>query len=228
MNKIIFFDAGPVISLVMSRLIWILPKLKQKYGGKFYITPAVQKELVERPLTIKRFEFEALQVLQLIENKTFEIYDKVPQQNVNNLIKLANNSFSIQGKYMDIIQAGEMESVVCALETRAQAVVMDERTLRLLMENSSEMVSLLKSRFQQEVVANQQNIRLFKEQTAGVDIIRSLELIAVSYKMGLLNEYIPKQKGGRELLLDSVLWAVKMNGCAATSQEIEDMKKILK
>ena len=50
MTKAIFFDAGPIISLVMSRLGWILPLLKKKYGGKFYITPAVSMELIERPL----------------------------------------------------------------------------------------------------------------------------------------------------------------------------------
>ena len=31
-DKILFFDAGPVISLVMSRLPWILPELKRKFG----------------------------------------------------------------------------------------------------------------------------------------------------------------------------------------------------
>ena len=56
-SKILFFDAGPIITLVMSRLIGILPDLKKKMNGKFYITPAVHKELIERPLMIKRFEF---------------------------------------------------------------------------------------------------------------------------------------------------------------------------
>ena len=49
MTAILFFDAGPVISLVMSRLAWLLPDLKKQFGGKFYITPAVKNELVDRP-----------------------------------------------------------------------------------------------------------------------------------------------------------------------------------
>ena len=51
--KALFFDAGPVITLVMARLVNVLPLLKAKYGGKFYITPAVHKELVERPISEK-------------------------------------------------------------------------------------------------------------------------------------------------------------------------------
>ena len=139
MEKALFFDAGPIITLVMSRLIWILPKLKEKFGGKFYITPGVKTELVERPLGIKRFEFEALQVMKLIRDGTLEVYDKVPKSRVEQLQNLANSSFKIKNKNMDIIQTGEMEAVTCALQTNASAVVMDERTLRLLIENNKEM-----------------------------------------------------------------------------------------
>src|SRR3989338_2719386 len=130
MEKTLFFDAGPVISLVMSRLAWLLPELKKLYGGKFYITPAVYKELVERPLSVKRFEFEALQVQKFIRDGTLQLYPSIPVEKVKGLIALANSSFSIRGKAVEIIQSGEMESVTCARELGA-AVVMDERTLRL-------------------------------------------------------------------------------------------------
>ena len=40
-NKILFFDAGPVITLIMSRLSWILPELKKQFKGKFYLTPSL-------------------------------------------------------------------------------------------------------------------------------------------------------------------------------------------
>src|SRR3989344_2325836 len=121
-DKILFFDAGPIISLVMSRVAWILPELKKKFGGKFYITPAVQKELVERPLSVKRYEFEALQVMKFIREGVLEVYTNVPQKKVQELQLLANTSFSIAGKSMDIIQSGEMESVASALQLKAAVV----------------------------------------------------------------------------------------------------------
>src|SRR3989339_1650723 len=101
-EKSIFIDAGPIISLVMSRLIWILPKLKEKWGGHFYITPAVKRELVERPIKVKRFEFEALQVMKLIKEGVLEVYNSVPLKKVEELKDLANNSFKVKDKNIDI------------------------------------------------------------------------------------------------------------------------------
>ena len=111
MAKILFFDAGPIISLVMSRLAGILPELKKQFGGTFYITPAVKYELVDRPINVKRFEFEALQTLKLITDGVLEVYDKVPQKKVARLRTLANGAFRIKNKPIDIVQSGELESL---------------------------------------------------------------------------------------------------------------------
>jgi predicted nucleic acid-binding protein len=227
MEKALFFDAGPIISLVMSRLIWILPKLKEKYGGHFYITPAVKKELVERPSTIRRFEFEALQVMKLIRDGTLELYTKVPAKEVERLKNLANKSFRIRNKNMDIIQSGEMEAVACALETGADSVVMDERTLRLFMESNRDMEKLLEIRFKKDVIANTTLMDEFSSELKGIKVIRSIELVAAAFKLGLLKDYLPPGVGGRAKLLDSVLWAVKYNGCAVTEHEINEIKEML-
>ncbi len=224
---ILFFDAGPVISLVISRLDWILPKLKVQFGGKFYITPAVQHELVTRPIAVHRFQFEALQVMKLIRDGVFEVYTDVPQKRAAQLISLANSSFKINGQTMDIIQSGEVESVACALELGAAGVVMDERTLRLFVEKSSAMEKLLESRFQQDVETDAAKMAQFSAAAKGVTIIRSIELVAVAYKLGLLDSYIPEGKEGRDTLLSSVLWAVKYGGCAVSEHEVEEMKEEL-
>jgi len=226
-NKKLFFDAGPIITLVMSRLSWILPLLKEKYGGEFYITPAVKYELIDRPLTISRFQFEALQVLKLLRDGTLKLYDKVPQQQATKLKNLANNSFRINNKNMDLIQAGEIESVTSSLQEENSAVVMDERTLRLFIENNKEMKSLLERRFKRDVTASIDKMNEFSKQLKNVQIIRSIELIAVAYKLGLLDEYIPKRKNGNGILINSVLWAAKYNGCAVTPHEIDEIKSNL-
>jgi hypothetical protein len=225
-EKILFFDTGPIISLVMSRLVWILPELKKKFGGRFYITPSVQRELIERPLEVKRFEFEALQVMKLIKDGVLEIYDNVPKKQCSQLLDLANQSFKINNNYIDIIQSGEIESVVCALQTDAQAIVMDERTLRVMVEDINNLKHLLERRFNSEVAPNNDNLKRFSLQVKGIKIIRSIELISVAYKMGLLNDYLPAP-GGKEVLVDSVLWAAKYNGCAVTDEEVEQIKGYL-
>lgn len=226
-ERVLFFDTGPIITLVMSRLIWILPKLKEKFGGKFYITPAVKRELITRPLQIKRFEFEALQAMKLIEDGILEVYDAVPQKRVNEFIGIANSTFKVRNKTMDIIQEGEMQSLAAALEINAEAIVMDERTLRLFVENNQQMKKLLEMRFNAPVAVDQMKLKQFSDRLKSIKIIRSLELVGIAFKMGLLNGYIPKQKGGKELLVDSVLWAVKYNGAAVTEQEIDDAKEFL-
>ena len=60
-----------------------------------------------------------------------------------------------------------------------------------------------------------------------VSIIRSIELAGIAYKLGFLNEYIPKRKYGKNVLVDAILWAVKYNGCAVTEHEIEEIKQYL-
>ena len=226
MANILFFDAGPIISLVMSRLAGILPELKKQFNGRFYITPAVKYELVDRPLNVKRFEFEALQTLKLINDGVFEVYDNVPQKKVTRLGTLANSAFRVKNKPIDIVQSGELESLACALDLNA-AIVMDERTLRLFMENSKDFTELLESRFQSTVQADAEKIKLFSQEAQNVTIIRSIELVGVAYKLKILDPYIPKQKDGRALLVDSVLWATKYNGCAVTEHEIEELKAVL-
>ena len=224
--KMLFFDTGPIISLVMSRLVWVLEPLKKQFGGHFYITPAVKKELVERPMMVKRFEFEALQVLKLIRDGVLEEYNAVPQKRARDLVNLANNTFFIDNKPMDVLQEGEVESVSCAIELNA-AVVMDERTLRLFIENNKEMKKLLEMRFNKEVTLDSVRMNRFSDSLKGLSIIRSIELVAVAYKMGLLSDYVPDFKDGKDRLLDAVLWATKFNGCAVTEHEIEELKQFL-
>lgn len=226
-QKALFFDTGPIITLVMSRLVWILPELKKKFGGKFYITPAVKRELVTRPMDIKRFEFEALQALKLIKDGVLEVYEDVPLKEVERLHTIANSSFKIDGKNMEIIQSGEIESVVCALKAGAEAMVMDERTMRLFIENNTEMKALLERRFQKPITVEKDNMNSFSKELGSIKIIRSIELVGVAYKMKLLDSYLPEQKNGREILLEAVLWAAKFNGAAVTEHEVEEMKDYL-
>ena len=181
---------------------------------------------MERPLSVKRYEFEALQVMKFIREGILEVYTNVPQKKVEELKTLANSSFSIRGKSMDIIQSGEMESVAAALQLNA-AVVMDERTLRLFIENSPELQGILEYRFSSKIQADKIKIKQFSASLQGIPIIRSTELVGVAYKMGLLDGFIPPGKDGKDTLLDSVLWATKYNGCAITEQEIEELKEYL-
>jgi predicted nucleic acid-binding protein len=227
-SKILFFDAGPIITLAMSRLLWVLKPLKEKFGGKFYITEAVRKELVENPIKIPRFEFEALQVMKLIREGTIELYPKVAAYKTQNLAKLSNHTYRVNEKWMEIIQAGEMETVIASLNNNSTPIIMDERTMRLLIEDGKALKSLLERRTHKSVEMDQASVDQFHQMVGKMTIIRSIELAAVAYKFGILDAYLPHEmENPKEKLLTAVLWNTKYNGCAVTEAEIAELKGYL-
>src|SRR3989338_3544173 len=226
--KSLFFDSGPLMSLTMNNLLGILQPLKEKFGGEFYITPAVRKELVERPLEIKRFEFEALQILKLLREGTLKLYEK-PLKGVIDLSAYANKSIVAKDKEccMEIIHGGELETVAASLQEGNDTVAIDERTIRLLMENSEELKSLIEARLHEKVILDKKMANQFQSLIKGMKVIRSAELVGMAYQFGILNNYLPPLKSGREILLDSVLWGLKLKGCAIIGEEIEELKRVL-
>ncbi|MBS3118986.1 hypothetical protein J4417_04920 [Candidatus Woesearchaeota archaeon] len=226
--KSLFFDSGPLMSLTMNNLLGILQPLKEKFGGEFYITPAVRKELVERPLEIKRFEFEALQILKLLREGTLKLYEK-PLKGVIDLSTYANKSIIAKDKgcCMEIIHGGELETVAASLQEGNDTVAIDERTIRLLMENSEELKSLIEARLHEKVILDKKMANQFQSLIKGMKVIRSAELVGMAYQFGILDNYLPPLKSGREILLDSVLWGLKLKGCAIIGEEIEELKRVL-
>ena len=228
LGKSIIFDTGPVISLVTNNLLWILEPLKQKFGGKFYITPAVKRELIDKAFKIKRFEFEALQISRLINKGILEIVGNAQIEALSKkLLDLANHSFKAKGNWVNIVSDAEIEALAADAVLNSDAAVIDERTVRLLLENTPNMTNLMEKRFHCKVQPNIDNIREFKKQLRNVQILRSTELALIAYKMGLLNDYIAekstKVRDPKKLLLDAVLWAVKVRGCSISGQEINQI-----
>ena len=143
--KSLIFDAGPVISLAMNNLLWILEPLKKKFGGKFYITEAVRKEIVDRPLETKKFKFEAIQVERLIENGVLDIIDNdFIREKTPNLLNTANEIFKAYYNYINIVHYAEISVIAAAISLNADAVAIDEKTTRFLIENPKMIVEILK------------------------------------------------------------------------------------
>lgn len=227
--KFLVFDSGPIISLTTNNLLWLLEPLKQKFDGEFFITESVKRELVDRPLSIKKFKFEAFQVQQQIESKILIVTetDEIKRK-AQELLDIANNTFFINDVPMRIVQLGEMESIAAALVWRAEAVVIDERTTRMLIENPSGLEKLFEQRLHEDVKVNKQNLDRFDQMTNGLKIIRSVELVAAAYELGLLEKYAVHLPNAKRELLDSVLWGVKLHGCAVSGKEISEIIRLAK
>ena len=217
----IIFDSGPVISLSMNNLLWVLPEIKKKYKGKFLITPGVKKEIIDNPLSSKKFKFEALQVLKQYKDNVLELFDKSTlRQKTMDLLGLANNMFYAHGKNINIVQFAEIEVLVAALISNADAIVIDERTTRLLIENPEKLRKILRKKLHTEVNINRNNLARFKGLTSKILVIRSTELVLIAYEKGLLDKFVLDIENPRKNLLDGLLWGLKLNGCSVSGEEI--------
>jgi len=225
--KSIFFDAGPVISLTTNNLLWVMGRLKEKFGVKFYFSYSVKNELIDVPFRSKKFKFEALQVMKAVEDNVFEI---VPVEATSKLTKellfLANNSFFAKKSPIRIVHEGEIDSISGAIVMKSDAVAIDERTTRILIEDWHLLKDLLQRKLHTKIEANVGNLNKFLEKTKGIRVIRSAELAAIAYENGILNQYLPTVKDAEKELLDGVLWGIKLNGCSLSSEEIEKIIKI--
>ncbi len=224
-DKIVVFDSGPIISLTTNNLLFILALLKKNFKGRFCITEEVKNELVTKPLTIKKFEFEALQVMRLIEEGTLEV---VKADNTLQLMEITNSSFNCKDYPMRLTQIGEISSIKYAIDNNAQTVVIDERTTRLMIEDPECLLRVLRKKMNCNVQSNSKRIKEFSELTKNLRVIRSSELVAAAYTFGILDDFkTNKIPNSSERLIEGTLWGVKLNGCSITEEEINEISEIV-
>lgn len=227
--KSLVFDSGPIISLTTTNLLWILERLKHKYNIDFFIVDKVKKELVDRPLHIRRFEFEAVQVMKLIENGILKIIDDEDIKNFGaELCDMANHVVKVYDNYVEIVHPAEMEALALAIKRNSNLFVIDERTTRLLIEDIESLKRLMKIRLNKDVIVDLDMYKKFKSIVKNIKMVRSTEIVAVAYELGLLNDLIPKINQGRNILIKSMLWGIKIHGCAISRREIDKIIDIEK
>lgn len=224
MTKLLVFDAGPVISLTTNNLLWLLPKLKQLFKGDFCIPLAVKRELVDRPFVTKKFKFEAIQVEQQIETKTLIVLKDDRIRVEGDIFQdIANRIFVANNQNIAIVQTGEMQSLAACVLFGADVFVTDERITRSLLESPDALKQLLEKRLHTKIKINGAALYEFQQKTRHIKIIRSVELVTIAYEFGLLDKFVVALPHSRKELLESVLWGVKLHGCAVSEQEINQI-----
>lgn len=224
--KYLIFDAGPIISLTLNGMLPILEKLKEVFDGEFVMTPTVKNEVVDRPMKIKKFKLEAIQVQDLIDKGIFKLSDElIPNQKldqeVKRILKIVNGVLrtSQSGEKIEILHKGEAEclafSQICKCDN---VIVIDERTTRMLTEAPKSLEKMMEKKLHTPLEAQLPLLDELKR----FRFIRSAELLFIAYKKGLI-----PIKNNRDLL-DALLYGVKFKGCAISSTEVEEMKKLVK
>lgn len=219
--KELVFDSGPIISLAMNNLLWALNPLKHRFQGEFLITPKVREELVDKPMKTKRFKLEAIQVKEQLNKQILEEAREKKEllDMTERLLFYANNIFQAWGNYIKIVHEAEMESLALAKIIDAEALVVDERNIRLLIEDAEGLARVMKGKLHTYIKIDRANLRKFQQMVSGIRVIRSLELVTIGFELGLFDKFEVEKKQ----LLDALLWGVKLNGCSVSENEIKEL-----
>jgi hypothetical protein len=209
----------------MNGLLPILEKLKNVFDGEFILTPSVKSEIIDRPMKIKKYKLEAIQIKNLLDKGIFKLSSEVISDNrldaeIKKILKITNGVLktSQTGEKIKIIHEGEAAclafSNLCGVEN---VIVIDERTTRLLTEAPHNLEKLMERKLHIELDSNialLNNLKRYK-------FIRSAELLYIAYKKDLFEVKKDKQ------LLDALLYGVKFKGSSISSGEIEKIKKLV-
>ena len=214
--KTLVFDTGPIISLVTDNLLWILNELKKKFQVDFIISSSVRKELVDNALNTKKFAFEGILINSFIEKNTLSLYKE--KLNINFLENCVNNIFFASNNPIQLLQEGEMESLLLSKKINADALVVDERTTRLLIEDPEKLKKLLENKLHCKIRVNNQNLKQFHDIVGNIKIIRSSELLFIAYESHLFDKI--KNRFTEKDLLNGLLWGTKLRGCSISEEEI--------
>ncbi len=225
----IVFDSGPIISLATNILLWLLGNLKERYGGEFLIPTEVEYELVQHPIQTKSFKLEALQVNREINKGNLTVIDDDKIHIIKKeLLTLANTSFFVRGVPVQIVQEGEMAAIATALAYSSDAIVIDERTTRHLIEDPEKIAEKLSDRLHARVDIDRSKLKLLRDKISGLKVIRSIELAMIGYELGWFDKYLTKDKDAKKILLEAILWGIKIRGASISQEELDRIVRMEK
>jgi predicted nucleic acid-binding protein len=229
--KSLVFDTSTIISIAMNNLLWVLPELKKRFKGEFYIAQAVKEEIIDVPLRGKRYKLEAMQVLSLMGAGDIKVY-KNSRKRKEELLDLANHIFKSRDTWIKIVHEAECDSLAVAIDLNAEAYAIDERNTRMLIENPESLGQLLERKLHTSIFTDKPNLEKFKDMVKGLKIIRSSDIMTVAYELGIMNEYMRKEEKQianidlKKNLLDGLLWGLKLKGCSITDNEINEIIRL--
>lgn len=215
--KYIVLDSGAIISLAMNNLLWTLEELKKKTKIEFIIPYSVKKEIVDKPMRSKKYKLEAIQIKSLISNS---IIREEKRREVKKYLFACNNLFYVHNTPLRILQEAELEALILARDLNGGYVV-DERTMRVLVESPEQLKKILENKLKAEVTINNKNLDLLKSEICCVPIIRSTELMYMAYEKGVFKDLL---KGTtKKEFLDGLLWGLRLRGCSISTEEIKKL-----
>ena len=182
--KTLIFDSSSLITIAMNNLIWILEPLKKKFKGEFCISASVRNEILDVPLKGKKFMLEAMQLRTEVKKDVICLREDVSQAELLKVQRLVNNIYHARGRSLKVLHEGEIGALLLAKKLNADALVIDERSTRMLVENPRDLAKVLQAKMHTPVKINEKSLNQFSEMFKDVKIIRSVELGLIAYELG--------------------------------------------
>jgi len=209
-------DSSALISLTDSCFMHALYFLKKKYSGSFIIPPSVEYECVTHPMSMKMHALHALRIKRAIKDGTIDVVQLTDSKEVQEIKWLGNNFFYASGTPLRLIQEGEIEMLALARQAGVQNMLVDERTVRMLVEDPETLRIHLEDEFHRPITVNEENLSSFSRLTKGFRFFRSSELLLLAYEKGYFADYGELEKDA----IEAALYKLKYSGCAVGFSEI--------
>ena len=228
---VLIVDSSTIISFGMNCLLWVFERLKSK-NIKFIVPMAVKEEVIDSGIKTKKYKYEAIRVSEYFSKGVFEVYTGDIKKETSEILNYANTSFYIKNKPIKILHKADAEVLALAEKINADGILVDEKTMRLLIENPEEVKKHLEKKFHEKSKMIDESIMSFQKRAGNREMIRSADLIAYSFEIGIFDELIDvcliKEKNCKKELIEGLLYCLKFAGCAISFNEINDYVNLLK
>lgn len=212
-------DSSSIISMAINCMSTVLGEL----GVEFIVSPEVFDEVVTRPSTSKRYMLESIRIKKLFSDGVIRV-ESPSKALVDRIMDVSNSVFRVHRQNIKLIHLGEAAALALAAETNADAFLIDERTMRMLLEDPEQLREILSSQINRSVEIDYRRLEVLRGLIPQINLIRSAEVVAVAYEKGVLGRVLGD---GRKEAFLSVLYALKFSGCSISWDEIEEYSSLI-
>lgn len=210
-------DSSSLISLNEACLLGSLGFLKRACGAEFLIPPEVMSETVQRPLKIRQYEYSAIRLNHLLQEGTLKLAEFPDTRNLTNeLLARSNSLFSLAGRPLKLVHRGEAECIAVYKRAGAHALLIDEKTTRMLLESPETLLKKISNEYNDKIEVNLGALAEWKQKTSGLFCMRSSELLAIAVSKAYFKPY----KSLERQALAAALHAVRNAGCSVSEEEM--------
>ncbi len=218
-------DSSTLIALSETGTLDALAFLKQKVGARFFVPPAVIFESIQRPEDITAFAFSAFKIERALEEGTLErTPSKRAPSRTKDVLRHSNNVFSVNRQPLKILHVGEAEALAAYDEMQARAILVDEKTTRLFIEDPALLQQSLEQEYRGKVKHNADASNELKKMLQGMNCVRSTEILAMAFEKGYFGGFGKNE----EKAFHASLYAVRKAGCSITTHELLEYQEMHK